>query len=202
MGSVFSAPSRISHAASSTSQATQVFTRLASEDTDLRAHHPASLGGTINSARMTLDSIRTTVDAIDIPQISFYAKIAGVVVAYTAIQSILTQKRIASSLEGLAKDLSRHAEIKHNSHLAGNQGENNTNLYSQSFIQSLQDSLSRSSILQTKLQKSETLASFLPIMRVTSQMPTSTTVSPIQIQHGSISIVKPASSRCSMIGPV
>ena len=138
MGSIFSAPSRISHAASHTasciSQATQVFIHLMSGDTDLRAHNPASLGGTINSARMTLDSIRTKVDAIHIPQISFYAKIAGAVGAYTAIQSNLTQKRIASSLEGLAKDLSRYAEIKNNSYLAGNKGENNTNLNSQSLL--------------------------------------------------------------------
>ena len=95
-----------------------------SGSTDLRTHHPASLGGTINSARMTLDSIRTQVDLIDIPQISFFAKIAGAVAGYAAIQRYLTHKRIAGSLEGLAKDLSRYAEIKNHSYLAGNQGEN------------------------------------------------------------------------------
>ena len=46
-----------------------------SGSTDLRTHHPTSLGGTINSARMTLDSIRMQVDLIDLPQISFFAKL-------------------------------------------------------------------------------------------------------------------------------
>lgn len=72
MGSVSSAPARISRAA-------QMFIDLINGSTDLQ--HPPSVGDTINSVRAadsaarTLDSIQTKVDAIALPNITFAAKI-------------------------------------------------------------------------------------------------------------------------------
>ena len=78
--------------------------------------------GTINSARMTLESIRTQV----LLQITFFAEIAGAVAGYTAIQGDLTQKKGSQvHSKDLQKDLSRYAEIKNHTSLAGNQGEKN-----------------------------------------------------------------------------
>jgi len=140
MGSTLSGPHHFSRASKGAK-------KLIDGGTDLRTHHPASAGGTINSMRMAADTVNRVVDTIPskvdtiiskADTIGFAAKITATFGAAVAIQNTLTQKHIADSLNEIAKDLSsiaRRAEIENNSNLAGNQGENNsTYLFTLRFI--------------------------------------------------------------------
>jgi hypothetical protein len=100
------------------------------------------------SATGLFDSVRTKVDAIDIPSITFSAKVAAAFSAYIAVEGVVSQKRISTSLEKIEKHLwviARHAEAKDNSYLAGNEGESGSDLqFFFPLLTPLQDSLFRS----------------------------------------------------------
>lgn len=135
--------------------------------------------------------------------IGFAAKITATLGVSLAIQSKLTQRRIADSLSGIAKDISiiaQRAEIENNSNLAGNRGEINVHLHICSPFINLQDSLFKSSILQTKSQQNVNHALSLPTTPATSQTPVFTTSSSTRAHDGNTSTLKPASSGSTTTG--
>jgi hypothetical protein len=132
MGSIFSAPARVSDAADRASdavvrasdaatRATAEFVAFIHPDTDLGTHNPSSFGAAVNSARMTSDTVRHSVE-----QASFAAKCAATFGACAAVQSGLSQKRVVHAVERIAdmlEKIEKRAETSINSYLAGNEGE-------------------------------------------------------------------------------
>ena len=83
------------------------------------------------SATGLYDSVLMKVDAIDIPSITFSAKVVAAFSAYIAVEGVVSQKKISMSLEKIETHLwfiARHAEAKDNSYLAGNKGESGSDL--------------------------------------------------------------------------
>ncbi|KAJ6503661.1 hypothetical protein C8R45DRAFT_973394 [Mycena sanguinolenta] len=117
-------PSRLSNAVVRTSyaaaQATAALVAFIHPDTDLGTHNPSSFGAAVNSARMTSDTIRHTLE-----QASFAAKCAAIFGACAAGQSALSQKRVVHAVERIAdvlEKIEKRAEASTNAYLAGNEG--------------------------------------------------------------------------------
>ena len=83
------------------------------------------------SATGLWDSVLTKINAIDIPSITFSARVVAAFSAYIAVEGVVSQKKISMSLKKIERHLwviAQHAEAKDNSYLAGNEGESGSDL--------------------------------------------------------------------------
>ncbi|KAF9458477.1 hypothetical protein BDZ94DRAFT_1270542 [Collybia nuda] len=103
--------SSVSNASKEVKNAANEARNLIGSNSDLRMHHPASLGATINSIRLTSDAVRDKIEKIDLDQVKLAACFSGAVSLGIVIQSTINQRKLSAAIEKIADSTERVATV-------------------------------------------------------------------------------------------